>query len=36
MTINVQEPHEMAALVDTATRKLGTQLLGAMLRGKPG
>ena len=31
MAINVQEPHEMAALIDTQTRKLGAQLLGAMV-----
>ena len=36
MAIKVQEPHEMAALIDAPTRKLRAQLLGAMLRGKTG
>src|SRR5262249_52448095 len=36
MSINVQEPHEMSALVDAHARKFGAQLLGAMLRGKAG
>ena len=31
MAINVQEPHEMSALIDTHTRKLCAQLLGAMV-----
>ena len=30
MAVDVQEPHEMAALIDTQTRKLRAQLLGAM------
>lgn len=34
MAINVQEPHEMSALIDTHTRKLCAQLLGAMMRGE--
>ena len=34
MAINVQEPHEMSALIDTHTRKLRAKLLGAMLRGE--
>src|ERR1700758_3174430 len=36
MAINVQEPHEMSALVDPQTRKFGAQLLGAMLRRQTG
>src|SRR5262245_60286534 len=36
MAINVQEPHEMPALIDTHARKLRAQLLGAMLRSKAG
>jgi hypothetical protein len=36
MAVNVQEPHETSALIDAPTRKLRAQLLGAMLRGKPG
>jgi hypothetical protein len=28
---DVQEPHEMSALIDTQTRKLRAQLLGAMV-----
>src|ERR1700724_3058599 len=36
MCINVQEPHEMSALIDTHTRKLRAQLLGAMMRGEAG
>src|SRR5580700_2514113 len=31
MAIDVQEPHEMSALIDTQTRKLRAQLLGAMV-----
>ena len=31
MAVDVQEPHEMAALIDTQTRKLRAQLLGAMV-----
>src|SRR5689334_23864665 len=34
MAINVQEPHEMSALIDAHTRKLRTELFGAMLRGE--
>src|SRR6202162_3270351 len=30
MAVDVQEPHEMSALIDTQTRKLRAQLLGAM------
>jgi hypothetical protein len=36
MAVNVQEPHEMSALVDARTRKLRAKLLGAMMRRKPG
>src|SRR5262245_9396892 len=36
MAINVQEPHEMPALIDAPTRKLRAQLLGAMLRRQAG
>jgi hypothetical protein len=36
VAVNVQEPHEVSALIDTHTRKLRAQLLGAMLRGKAG
>src|SRR5712692_1393564 len=36
MTINVQKPHEMSALVDTQTCKLRAQLLGAMMRRQAG
>src|SRR4249919_2669325 len=36
MTVNVQKPHEMSALIDTQTRKLRTQLLGAMVRREAG
>src|SRR5829696_3183614 len=36
MAVNVQEPHEMPALIDTQTRKLCAQLLGAMMRRKAG
>jgi hypothetical protein len=32
MAVNVQEPHEMSALIDTPTRKLRAQLLGTMAR----
>jgi hypothetical protein len=32
MAINIQEPHDMSALIDTHTRKLRAQLLGAMVR----
>src|SRR5215475_10359397 len=38
MAVNVQEPHEMPALIDTQPRQLRPQLLGAMVRreaGKP-
>src|ERR1700681_1785423 len=31
MAVNVQEPHEMPALIDTQMRKLRAQLLGAMV-----
>jgi hypothetical protein len=31
MAVDVQEPHEMSALIDTQTRKLRAQLLGAMV-----
>src|SRR6202046_4567962 len=31
MALDVQEPHEMSALIDTQTRKLRAQLLGAMV-----
>jgi hypothetical protein len=31
MTVNVQEPHEMAALIDAHTGKLRAELLGAMV-----
>src|SRR5215468_3668729 len=34
VAINVQEPHEMSALTDTHTRKLGAKLLSAMPRGE--
>ena len=36
MAIDVQKPHEMSALIDTQTRKLRAQLLGAMVRGEAG
>ena len=36
MAVNVQEPHEMSALIDTHTRKLRAQLLGAMVCSKAG
>jgi len=36
MTVNVQKPHEMAALIDTQTGKLRAQLLGAMVRREAG
>ena len=36
MAINVQKPHEMSALIDTQTRKLRAQLLGAMVRREAG
>jgi len=36
MAVNVQKPHEMSALIDTPTRKLRTQLLGAMVRREAG
>src|SRR3982074_3160912 len=36
MAVNVQNPHEMSALIDTQTRKLRAQLLGAMVRRKAG
>jgi hypothetical protein len=36
MAVNVQKSHEMSALIDTHTRELRAQLLGAMLRGKAG
>jgi len=36
MTVNVQESHEMATLIDAHTGKLRTELLGAMLGGKAG
>jgi hypothetical protein len=36
MAINVQEPHEMAAPIDTHARKRCAQLLGAMLHSKAG
>src|ERR1700675_1051335 len=32
MAVNVQEPHEMAALINTPTRKLRAQLNGTMAR----
>jgi len=31
MAVDVQEPHEMSALIDTQTRQLRAQLLGAMV-----
>jgi hypothetical protein len=34
MTFDVQKPHEVSALIDTQTRKLRAQLLGAMMRGE--
>src|SRR5260221_12125345 len=36
MAVNVQKPHEMSALIDTPTRKLRAQLLGAMARREAG
>ena len=36
MAVDVQEPHEMSALIDTQTRKLRAQLLGAMVRRQAG
>src|SRR5215470_10091539 len=36
MAVNVQEAHQMSALIDAHTRKLRAQLLGAMLRGEAG
>src|ERR1700674_772747 len=36
MAVNVQKTHEMSALIDTQTRKLRAQLLGAMVRRKTG
>src|SRR5208283_5604191 len=36
MAVNVQKPHEMSALIDTQTRKLRAQLLGAMVRREAG
>jgi hypothetical protein len=36
MAIDVQKPHEMSALIDTQSRKLRAQLLGAMVRGEAG
>ena len=35
VTIDVQEPHEMAALGDPLARQLRAQLLSALVRGKP-
>ena len=34
MAVNVQKPHEMSAPIDTHTRKLRAELLGAMVRRK--
>jgi hypothetical protein len=31
MAVDVQKPHEMSALIDTQTRQLRAQLLGAMV-----
>ena len=36
MTFDVQKPHEVSALIDTQTRKLRAQLLGAMMRREAG
>src|SRR6202521_5699912 len=36
MAVNIQKPDEMSALIDTQTRKLGAQLLGAMVRREAG
>jgi hypothetical protein len=36
MAVNVQKTHEMPALIDTQTRKLRAQLLGAMVRREAG
>src|SRR5258708_19514097 len=36
MAVNVQNPHEMSALIDTQTRKLRAQLLGEMVRREAG
>jgi hypothetical protein len=35
MTVDVEEPREMATLIDPLTRQLGSQLLGTMVRGQP-
>src|SRR6516162_8396392 len=36
MAVDVQKPHEVSALIDTQTRKLRAQLLGAMMRSEAG
>jgi hypothetical protein len=36
MAVDVQKPHQMAALIDTQAGKLRPQLLGAMMRGEAG
>jgi hypothetical protein len=36
MAVNVQKAHEMSAPIDTHTRKLGAELLGAMVCSKAG
>src|SRR5260370_14321032 len=36
MAVNVQKSHQMSALIDTQTRKLRAQLLGAMVRREAG
>src|ERR1700692_3666696 len=36
MAVNIQKPYEMSALIDTQTRKLRAQLLGAMVRREAG
>ena len=36
VAVNVQEPHEVSALIDAQTRKLRPQLLGPMLRAEAG
>jgi hypothetical protein len=34
IAVDVQKPHDVSALIDTQTRKLRAQLLGAMMRGE--
>src|SRR3974377_1285429 len=36
MAVYVQKPHKVSALIDTQTRKLCAQLLGAMMGGEAG